>query len=98
MLGKPYMKIIAIDKIGKPFIGILEKEDAWVLFLYSSGNGGYHEITVYEKSNYQSYEHFVAHMCNYKSHGRCLRDPIEIDSLSEEELLRAHNTIQSLLN
>ena len=88
------MKIISLEKIGKPFVGIVEKEDAYVTFLFSSENG-YKEERVYPKSDFQSYEHFVAMIDNFKSYNCCVM-PIEIDSISEYELSRAYKIIQSL--
>ena len=88
------MKIVCIEKIGSPFVGIIEKDDAYVTFLFSPDNGGYHEQEVYQKADYQSYDHFIAVISNYHAYAFCLKDPFPIDSISEKELSRAYESIR----
>jgi len=90
------MKIVSLAKVGEPFVGIIEKENGYLSFIFSSQNNGYHELSIYPKSDYPSYEHFVAYISNYRSLGTCLKKPIEIKSISENELFRVHRTIKSL--
>ena len=94
MLSNPTMKIVSLEKVGEPFVGIVEQDDVFVSFIFSAANGGYHELSIYPKSDYPSYEHFIAYICNFKSHGICLKDPIEVKSITKQELYRVYKKIR----
>jgi hypothetical protein len=81
------MKIIALKCYRTGYVGFIEEEDRYVLFNLSR-NGTFKKLKAYLKEDYFNYDHFLSFITKFTHHSFFLKEPIDVQGLSVENLER----------
>ncbi len=89
------MKIISIKSYRNGYTGIFEEDDRYVLFNLAK-NGKLKKINEYNKEEYIDYNHFVGLMSKFIPRSSFLKETVQVESITIEELDRVFLNPRSL--
>lgn len=90
------MKVISLDLQNGYFYGVIETKNIYQYFIMGSDKN-MEMIQWYEKKDYRDYDHFVRVMSKFDPNTIFLKKPIDIETLTADEIEASWNIINKHL-